>query len=252
MKDIFITHQVLQARHGFFTRKGGISSGLFGSLNCGSRREEERANALENRRLAMQALGVTPESLSILNQTHSSMVLSVDKPITADANEDGDAQVTRKRGITLGVVTADCAPVLLHDPIAGVIGAVHSGWRGTLGFIAPATVMVMEKLGADRRHITGVIGPCIEQRSYEVGPDFPAPFIAREREPFFKPSAKAGHFMFDLKGCIAHDLQAMGVSQIAVMPQDTYEEEELFFSNRRATHRNETGFGLQLSAITLD
>jgi len=252
MSDMFITHASLKARHGFFTRNGGVSGGLFASLNCGVSRAGERENALENRRLAMSALGVPPESLSVLNQTHSSMVLTVDAPVTIDMNEEGDAQVTRTRGITLGVVTADCAPVLLHDPVAGVIGAAHSGWRGTLGFIAPATVMVMEKLGANRRNITAVIGPCIEQRSYEVSPDFPAPFIARDREEFFKPSPKAGHFLFNLKGCIAHDLQTMGVGEVITLPHDTYEDKAHFFSNRRATHRSEAGFGLQLSAISLD
>lgn len=247
----FIRAQGIQARHGFFTRRGGVSTGLFASLQCGIKTADDKANVLENRRRALEALGAAPDSLSVLLQIHSADVLTLDTPITPDMPQRGDAMVTRTPGLTLGLVTADCAPLLFHDPVAGVIGAAHSGWKGTLAGIGVATLEAMEKLGAQRRNISAAIGPCIAQESYEVGPEFPEPFIARGRKEFFVPSTTEGHFRFDLRGCIKADLEAARIGTVEVLPQDTYKDEAGFFSNRRATHRGEAVYGLQLSAIIL-
>ena len=247
-----ITSPALQAQHGFFTRHGGVSEGVFASLNCGYNKDE-RPRVDENRRRAMATLGLNVDRLRVLKQMHTATVITVndDQPLPYDLV--GDALVTKLPTLALGVVTADCAPILLQDPRAGVIGAAHSGWKGTLESIGAATVAAMEKLGADKKNITAVIGPCIGAESYEVGPEFPAPFLARDTAlgQFFKPSPRSGHFMFDLPGCVRHGLEQLGLGQIALSGRDTYSENNDFFSNRRTLHKGEGGFGLQLSAISL-
>lgn len=247
-----ITSPALQAQHGFFTRHGGVSEGVFASLNCGLNKDT-RAHVEENRRRAMATLGLEGRQLRVLKQMHTATVITICDSQPLHAELIGDALVTKLSGLALGVVTADCAPILLHDPRSGVIGAAHSGWKGTLENIGAATVAAMEKMGADKKNITAIIGPCIGAESYEVGPEFPAPFLARDAalEQFFKPSPRAGHFMFDLPGCVRHGLEQLGIGQIAITGHDTYSDNNDFFSNRRTLHNGEGGFGLQMSAICL-
>lgn len=241
-------------RHGFFTRRGGISSGAYDSLNCRIGRVDDPAAVMENRRRVMRALDLPAERLTSLFQVHGAGVIPLTCPLDSTRIPEADALVTATPGVALGVLGADCAPILLADPINRVIGAAHSGWQGTLLDVGSATVRAMEKLGADRRNIVAVIGPAIAADSYEVSPDFPAAFT--DKTPalaiFFAPSTtKAGHFLFDLKGCIAWQLQASGVKQVDILPYDTYSNADMFFSNRRATHQRETGFGLQISVISI-
>lgn len=261
MNEMFLTHPALATPHGFFTRHGGVSTGILASLNCrvtnrnpvlAELHKNVTAEGFENRTRAMAALKRSLDDLCVLDQEHGTNVITITEALPCDHKLVGDGLVTNTPGIVLGVMAADCAPILFHDPVAKVIGAAHSGWKGTLAGVDAATLEAMEKLGAKRSRIKAVIGPCIAQDSYEVGPDFPAPFIASGRPGYFIPSTKAGHFMFDLKGCVADGLQAAGIGEVAVIAQDTCANEANFFSNRRATLRKEPDFGLQLSAISLD
>lgn len=247
----FISSPVLAVPHGFFTRRGGVSTGIHASLNCSLSKSDDLTAAHENRSRVCSALGAAPASLTSLWQVHGNEVVTLAAPIAPQNRPKADAMVTATGGITLGILTADCAPLLFHDPVAKVIGAAHSGWKGTLGNIAHQTIKAMQALGARPANITAAIGPCITADSYEVGPEFPAPFEAAGYGRFFIPSRKAGHFMFDLKSCIHSQLAAAGVTNVNVLPNDTYKEEADFYSNRRATHRGEAGFGLQISAIRL-
>lgn len=239
--------------HGFFTRQGGVSTGVYASLNCGLSNADDPAAIAENRKRVMQALDMPPECLTSLVQVHGADIVTLTHPIAPEFRPKADGMVSKTPGVALGVLGADCAPILFADQQARVIGAAHSGWKGTLLDVGSATLTAMEALGATREKITAVIGPAIGASSYEVSPDFPAPFL--EKNPalsaFFTPAIKAGHFMFDLKGCIAFQLQASGVGALEVLPHDTYTEKDLFFSNRRTTHSGETGFGLQISVIAL-
>src|SRR5271165_3892606 len=189
-------------RHSFFTRRGGVSEGVFGSLNCGFGSGDAPEAVARNRAIAMEWLGLTADRLVTCRQIHSATVVTVERAWCREAAPAADGLVTRVPGIALGVLAADCAPILLHDPIAGVIGAAHGGWRGVLGGVAEATIAKMETLGAERGHIRAGIGPCIAQRSYEVGPEFPLPFVAEDPENtcFFVPVRRAGHSLFDLGG----------------------------------------------------
>jgi len=239
-------------RHGFFSRRGGVSHGLYDSLNCGLRNDDNPAHVAENRTRVAASLDLPGAALTSLWQVHGKDVVHVTAPFAIDERPKADAMVTATPGIALGVLSADCAPLLFHDPVHRVIGAAHSGWKGTLLNIGRATLEAMEQLGARRQDVIGVIGPCIAKQSYEVGPTFPAPFLAADAgaAAFFTPSPTAGHFMFDLPGYIAHQLRQAGIGQISAQGDDTYKCED-YFSNRRATHRSEPGFGLQISAISL-
>jgi YfiH family protein len=240
-------------RHGFFTRRGGVSEGLYASLNIGLGSDDARHMVLENRRRVADHLGVETVRLVSPYQIHSADVIAVDGPFTDDANREADALVTATPGLALGVATADCGPVLFADPKAGVVGAAHSGWKGAVSGILENTVAAMETLGAERENITAALGPTISQSAYEVGPEFRDRFLQEHpgNDRYFRPSEKPGHFMFDLPAFITQKLAALGLKAVADMAICTYADEDRFFSYRRTTHRKEPDYGRQISAIAL-
>ncbi|MEO9527003.1 peptidoglycan editing factor PgeF [Roseibium sp.] len=240
-------------RHGFFTRRGGVSDGIYASLNIGLGSDDARDLVLENRDRVAADLGVGSARLVSPHQVHSPDVIAVDGPFREGADRKADALVTATRGLALGVATADCGPVLFADPRAGVVGAAHSGWKGAVTGVLENTVAAMEALGAARSGITAVLGPTISQQAYEVGPEFHQRFLHDDPENarYFIASQKAGHFMFDLPAFITARLDALGLGTVADMALCTYDEEERFFSYRRTTHREEPDYGRQISAIAL-
>lgn len=240
-------------RHGFFTRQGGHSSGLFASLNCGFGSGDDKPTVARNRAAIGENLGVADRNLLTVWQWHSADVIIAKEPWDALTPPKGDAIVTTKPGLAIAVLTADCAPLLFADEDAGVIGAAHAGWKGALAGVSDATITVMEENGARRDRITAIIGPTISQDAYEVGPDFATPFIAQapENADFFKPSTRARHQMFDLPAYLTRRMQRQGVGRVVDMGLCTYSDEDRFYSYRRATHRNEKDYGRQLSAIVL-
>jgi len=240
-------------RHGFFTRAGGVSEGLFASLNCGLGSGDDQEKVLENRRRAAAALDRAADELVTCYQIHSPEVVAVDRPWRRVDRPRADAMVTRTPGVALGILTADCAPVLLADAGARVIGAAHAGWRGALSGVLDATVAAMTRLGATPRRIAAAIGPCIAQPSYEVGPEFPAQFLAEDagNAAFFLPAARTGHFHFDLPGYVARRLAQLGVARVARTGGDTAAEPERFFSYRRSCLNKERDYGREMSAIAL-
>ena len=240
-------------RHAFFTRQGGVSGGLFASLNCGFGSGDKIEHVERNRGVAASRLDVTPERLVSCHQVHGTNVVTVEQPWRREANPRADGMVTRVPGIALGVLAADCAPVLFADPEAGIVAAAHGGWRGALAGVMEATVEAMTRLGARSQRIRAGIGPCIGQLSYEVGPEFEAAFAKADPESsaFFVPAARPGHFLFDLPGCIAHRLGRLGLAAVEQSGQDTAAEEDLFFSYRRACLRGEKNYGRGLAAIAL-
>ncbi len=241
-------------RHGFFGREGGVSEGLYHSLNCGYGSGDSPEKVTENRARAMARMEVGAESLVTAFQVHSPDVALVEAPWRRDDSPRVDALVTTRPGIALGILTADCVPVLLADAAAGVVGAAHAGWKGALGGVLEAVVGQMVQQGASVAGITAGIGPAICQRSYEVGPEFPAPFLAQDpgNQDFFCPSPREGHNQFDIKGYVARRLALSGVKAIQTLPCDTCAEESRFFSYRRACHRGESDYGRGLSAICLE
>jgi len=241
-------------RHAFYTRRGGVSEGIYDSLNCGLGSGDAREAVIENRRRAMAFLELPEEALATNFQIHSPDVVVVDKVWPRDERPRADAMVTRTPGMALGILTADCAPILFADESARVIGAAHAGWRGAVTGVAEATVAAMAKLGADVRRVRAAIGPCIAQASYEVGPEFPRPFLEQDKgqERFFRPSRRSGHFMFDLAGYLRARLQAIGIAGIEIVPRDTCAEDDAFFSYRRTTLEGGKDYGRGLSAIALD
>jgi YfiH family protein len=233
--------------HGFFGRSGGVSTGLYDSLNCGPGSKDAPAAVTENRRLVAEALGARLVSLA---QIHSAIVHALDG--TSPGGMEGDAMVTRSPGLALGILTADCAPVLLAEPETGVIGAAHAGWKGALAGVLEATVAAMEAVGARRRHIVAAIGPAISQAHYEVGGEMRGRILADEAAArFFVPGARAGHYRFDLEAYAAWRLGRAGIESIERLRLCTYPEPNGFFSYRRATHRGETDYGRQVSVIAL-
>ncbi len=241
-------------RHGFFTRRGGTSDGIYDSLNCGFGSKDERARVAENRARAAAAMGAAPEALLTAYQVHGTDVAVVETPWTPGDAPRADAMVTTRRGIALGVLTADCAPVLFADGDAGVIGACHAGWRGALAGVTEATVAAMERLGAVRTRIRAAVGPCIGRASYEVGPEFPQPFLDQDggNRRFFAGAERDGHFMFDLEGYVCARLEAAGLAAAGCAGLDNCAEESHLFSYRRATLRGEPDFGRGLTAIILE
>ena len=241
-------------RHGFFCRTGGVSEGLFSSLNCGYGSGDDKDRVSENRRRAMAMVDLEGERLVTAYQVHSPDVVEVRRPWAREDAPKADAMVTRERGLALGILTADCVPVLFAEAEAGVVGAAHAGWKGALTGVVEATVAAMAELGAEPKRIVAGIGPAICQRSYEVGREFPAPFLEQDARnaDFFCPSKRPGHFLFDLKGYVARRLAGIGVTTIQTLPCDTCAEDERFFSYRRACHRKETDYGRGLSAIYLE
>jgi polyphenol oxidase len=239
--------------HGFFTRQGGVSGGIYGSLNSGLGSQDEREKVLENRRRIAERLKVRPETLITPHQVHSADVIIVEGPWADGADRKADALVSNRPGIAIGIATADCGPVLFADPEAGVIGAAHSGWKGAIGGILQNTLDAMEALGARRDRTIAVLGPTISQSAYEVGPEFRARF-ARESDAnlhYFRPSAKPDHYMFDLPGFIVDRLEEAGAGLSKKLDLCTYCDEERFYSYRRTTHRGEPDYGRLLSAIVL-
>jgi hypothetical protein len=240
-------------RHAFFTREGGVSEGLYTSLNGGLGSGDDPARVVENRRRMMQQFAFPEEALVSLYQIHSPEVIAVERPWPRLERPRGDAMVTRVPGVALGVATADCGPVLFADPFGGVVGAAHAGWRGTLAGVLEATIEAMERLGADRSRIVAVLGPTISQAAYEVGPEFVTQF--RDADPasdgFFRSGERGGHAFFDLPGYIGARLEAANIGEHETLGHCTYTEENHFFSYRRATHRGEPDYGRLISAIAL-
>lgn len=240
--------------HGFFTRNGGVSTGRFASLNCSLSGRDDADAVARNRALAMDAIGLRPDSLSGLFQVHGPAVVRVSSPVPIDARPQADAMVTNRPGVTLGIVTADCGPILFADAAAGVIGAAHAGWRGAVAGVLESTIDAMEELGAERGRIAAVVGPCIRQPSYEVGPDMRDAALAASADAarFFTPGARPDRWMFDLAGYCAARLSAAGAGTVAVVEADTLLAEDRFFSYRRNTLSGGGGpIGHQLSAIAL-
>jgi hypothetical protein len=240
-------------RHAFFTRRGGVSEGLYAALNCGFGSGDDPDKVARNRAIAAARLGVMPESLVSCHQVHGKNVVRVERAWQRQENPRADAMVTAVPGIALGILAADCAPVLFADPAAGVVGAAHGGWRGALAGIMEATVAAMAALGARPERIRAGIGPCIAQPSYEVGPEFPANFAAADPDSggFFRPAPRPGHHLFDLPGYIEHRLGRLGLAAVARAPHDTAAEEGMFFSYRRACQRGEADYGRALAAVAL-
>ncbi len=239
--------------HAFFTRRGGVSAGVYASLNGGVGSRDAPEAVAENRARMAAALGLGPERLAVPYQVHSPDALVISDHWAPDARPRCDAIVTATPGLALGVTGADCGMLLFADLKARVVGAAHAGWKGALAGVIEATVEAMERLGARPGDIAAALGPCIAQASYEVGPEFVAAFAeaGEETRHYFVPSRKAGHSMFDLKAYIAERAGRAGVERVEDLGLDTYADEELFFSYRRTTHRAEHDYGRLVSAIAL-
>lgn len=238
--------------HAFFTRDGGVSTGIYESLNCGLGSQDARENALENRRRAAAELGLTADRLVTLYQIHSAEAVIVNEPWPPGDGPKADGMATRTKGLALGVLAADCTPILFADAGEGVIGACHAGWKGALGGVAEATLDAMIALGAQRGRVVAAIGPTIRQPAYEVGADYRDRFIAADSRsaPFFAPGIDEAHVQFDLPGYLTRRLTEAGVTVIADTGLCTYQDHGLF-SFRRTTHRGEPDYGRNLSAIAL-
>jgi polyphenol oxidase len=241
-------------RHAFFTRLGGVSEDPFASLNCGLGSGDSAHRVARNRAIAMDCLDLSADRLVIARQVHSATVVTVERPWRREEAPRADGLVTATPGIALGVLAADCAPILFYEPVAKVIGTAHAGWRGALAGVAEAVVAQMTALGAERRRIRAAIGPCVAQRSYEVGPEFPQPFLADNQGAagHFVRAPRDGHFLFDLGGYLADRIIRAGIATIEVVAHDTVAEEAQFFSYRRSCLRGERSFGLGLSAVVLE
>jgi hypothetical protein len=240
-------------RHAFFTRAGGVSDGVYASLNGGVGSNDLPAHVAENRARMAKSLGVAPERLITAYQIHSPQVVVAAEPWSHADRPRADAIVTRTSGLAIGISTADCGPVLLADRQAGVIGAAHAGWRGALTGVIEATVAAMEKLGASRNRMVAAAGPMIRQRNYEVGQDLIDCFLADDagHARFFAPAERAGHALFDLAGFVIERLRQARVAQIEDIGLCTYADPAQFYSYRRATHRAEPDYGRHVNAIAL-
>lgn len=239
--------------HGFFTREGGASAGLYASLNTGFGSGDEVAAVAENRRRAETALGFGPNALTTVYQVHSARVAVVTEPWPHASAPQADALVSKTPGVLLGILTADCAPVLFANVEAGVVGAAHAGWKGAIGGVLAATVDAMSGLGAHPETTVASIGPCIQKPSYEVDEAFYTEFLGNsaENSRFFGSGTRAGHYQFDLAGYVASILEGLGLGHVSSMAVDTYADEHRFYSYRRATHQGEADYGRLLSAIGL-
>jgi polyphenol oxidase len=240
-------------RHAFFTRQGGVSAGLYASLNGGIGSRDDPEHVAENRARMAAALDVEPHCLLSAFQCHSPDVVVVEAPWPPQARPRADGLVTRTPGLAIGVTTADCGPILFADPTARVIGAAHAGWRGALAGIVEATVAAMEQLGAERGQIRAALGPMIRQENYEVGPDLIARFAAEDAASnrFFRPATRNGHALFDLAGYIGARLTRAGLKDVEDLRLCTYADAAQFFSFRRSTHQAEADYGRHVNAIAL-
>jgi YfiH family protein len=237
--------------HGFFTRHGGVSTGIYTSLNCGIGSKDAAAAVAENRRRVVQHLGA--RDLVSAYQVHGVTALTVSAGWPGEARPRADAMVTATRGLALGVLTADCAPVLFADPHAGVVGAAHAGWRGALAGILEAAIAAMEGLGAERARIQAAVGPCIGQVAYEVGPEFEAKFLSQDsaNARFFSRTDPNARPHFDLSAYVRRRLEAAGTAEASTIGECTSEGSDQFFSYRGSQARREADYGRQISAIVL-
>ena len=237
--------------HGFLGRRGGASTGIHAGLNVGLGSDDDRAAVTENRRRASEAV-LPGARLVTLHQIHSADVIPITAPYPDDARPHADAMVTDRPGLLLGILTADCVPVLFADADAGIVGAAHAGWKGAISGVTDNTIAAMEALGADRARISSVIGPCIARTSYEVDTAFASRFEDHDpaNERFFSPG-REGHFQFDLEAYVASRLAAAGLTRVEMLGLDTYASPDRFFSFRRATHRGAADYGRQISLIGL-
>ncbi len=246
-----LTSDALPARHGFFTRKGGASSGVFAGLNCGTGSTDQAEIVAINRARVAEAMGVAPGALVGVHQVHSPDVVTVTGPLDSP-RPPADAMVTAVPGLALSILTADCQPVLFADATAGVVGAAHAGWRGALSGVLEATLDAMEALGAQRGRTVAVIGPCISQRAYEVGQEFLDTFLAEDRDyARFFANGRGGKYHFDLPAFGLSRLRAAGIGAAEWTRHCTYADSDRFFSYRRTTHAGEADYGRLLSAIRL-
>jgi YfiH family protein len=245
--------QVSGLAHGFFTRQGGCSEGLFNSLNCGLGSGDDRERVMRNRAIVADALGVEPANLLTVYQEHSPKVITVTSPWPPQAAPRADAMVTCEPRLALAALTADCAPIIFADRSGAAIGIAHAGWKGALSGVADATIAAMEALGARRANIIAVIGPAISAAAYEVGPEFRTRFLGADGDnaQFFTPASREHHSMFDLPAYLAARLRRLNLSGVIDMALCTYTDEVRFFSYRRATHRAETQYGRLISAIAI-
>lgn len=240
-------------RHGFFTRQGGVSKGIYGSLNCGLGSNDRAEDVHENRKSIATKLGIEAGRLVTVRQVHGNNAIEAEAPWPPGSAPEGDAMVTATRGLALGILTADCTPILFADPEARVVGAAHAGWRGAKTGIIESVIDAMERKGARRGRICATIGPTISQDAYEVGADFEAAFTADDdaNRAFFATAKSGGKPHFDLPGYCLARLKRSGLAQIENLGLCTYKNESLLFSYRRSLHRNEPDYGRQISAIVL-
>jgi YfiH family protein len=249
--DVFRSRALDGVTHGFLGRRGGVSTGITAGLDLGRRGQEPTPELIENRKRAIAEILPGAELLTVY-QVHSADAVTVIAPYEDRLRPHADALVTDRPGLALGILTADCAPVLFADREAGVVGAAHAGWKGAIGGVTDATIVAMEALGARRERIVAAVGPCIARASYEVDDGFAQRFAAHDpvNERFFA-AGKPGHHQFDLEAYVVHRLAAAGLKRIEALGLDTYPDKERFFSFRRATHRGEPDYGRQISIIGL-
>lgn len=251
MLDITTSSLLAGTAHGFLGRAGGLSEGIYAGLNIGLGSDDDRETIMANRRRATEA--VLPGSeLVTVHQVHSADVVTVTGPLPLDQRPQADAMVTDQPNLLLGILTADCVPVLFHDPEANVIGAAHAGWKGALAGVTDNVIMAMTALGADPAHIACAVGPCIAQPSYEVDAGFRTRFLDADpdNDRFFA-AGKPDHFQFDIEAYVGARLQTAGITKIDKLGLDTYANEDRYFSYRRSCHRGEAGYGRQISLIGL-
>jgi YfiH family protein len=239
--------------HGFFTREGGVSDGIYAGLNCGFGSRDDEAHVAENRSRVAQALGTSGAHLLTCHQIHSADAIVVTEPWSRSSMPKADALVTAVPGIAVAALAADCAPVLFADPEAGIVAAAHAGWKGALGGILDSTVATMERIGARRSRIRAALGPCIGPQSYEVGPEFEETFAAADpgNRRFFRRARPDGRPYFDLPAYVLQRLAACGLDTVESATSCTYADPQRFYSYRRATHRGEPDYGRLISAIVL-
>lgn len=251
MVDVTTSPFLKDAAHGFLGRAGGLSNGIYAGLNVGLGSDDDREVILENRKRAKAAV-LSDSQLVTLHQVHSADVVTVTESFALDARPHVDAMVTDRPGLLLGILTADCVPVLFLDPAAQVVGAAHAGWKGAIGGVTDNTITAMEKLGASRDNIACAIGPCIAQDSYEVDAGFQKRFVEDDPEnsQYFS-TGQSGHFQFDIESYVADRLARAGIVTIDKLGLDTYAHEDRYFSYRRSCHRGEAGYGRQISLIGL-
>ena len=239
--------------HGFFTREGGKSSGKFASLNCGYGSGDRSNKVRANRAIAMDKLNLKYDDLNTAYQIHSNLAVVANERWSVNKRPKADAIVTNKVGLAIGVLTADCAPVLFADSVSGVIGVSHAGWRGALYGVLESCIDAMDSIGANRLNIEAVVGPCIQQKSYEVSNEFRQKFLQEnsKNSRFFLRSSNRHSFYFNLSSYISNRLNKTNIKGVSMLPNDTYEEETKFYSYRRTTHKQEVEYGRSLSAIVL-